>query len=70
MNPLDALTEREREVLRLRACGYGPGEIARRLRITPHTARKHLDNAVRRSGTGDLVVTVVLLDREERTATA
>lgn len=68
MNPCDKLTEREREVLRLRARGMGPGEIARQLRITPHTARKHLDNAVRRTGTGDLVVTVVLLDRMERTA--
>lgn len=63
------LTDREREVLRLRAQGMGMGEIAARLGISEHTVRKHRDNAVRRSGTGDQTVTILRL-RDGDTATA
>ena len=38
------LTDREVEVLRLAARGATVREIARRLQISPHTARHHLEN--------------------------
>lgn len=66
MSALDCLTPRERQVLRLRVQGLSTGQIAKSLGITPHTARKHLDNAVSRTGTGDLVMAAVMLDRAER----
>lgn len=66
MSVTDRLTPREREVLRLRVQGLGTGQIAKSLGITPHTVRKHLDNAVSHTGTGDLVVAAVLFDRAER----
>ena len=69
MNPVARLTAREREVLRLRARGLGAGEIARELGISRETARKHLDNAVRATGTGDVVVACILLVEADRTAT-
>jgi len=67
---MKTLTPRELEVLRLRADGYGTREIARRLGISPDTARKHRDNAVRRMGTGSEVAAIVQLERERRNATA
>ena len=68
---VDDLTPREREVLRLRGLGLGTREIAHRLGISPDTARKHRDNAVRRSGTGSETRAVLELDRVDRsTATA
>ena len=60
-------TPREREVMRLIALGHGPREIASRLGISPETARKHRDNAVRKSGTGSQVAAVI---QERSTATA
>lgn len=65
------LTPREREVMRLIGSGMGPREVAARLGISPDTARKHRDNAVRRSGTGSQTALVRDLDRKDRhTATA
>lgn len=63
------MTPREREVLRLIGMGLGPREIAARLGIQPETARKHRDNAVRKSGTGSQTAAVLKL-QERPTATA
>jgi len=46
------------------------GEIAARLGIARETARKHRDNAVRRTGSGSQTAAVLELDREERPPTA
>jgi DNA-binding NarL/FixJ family response regulator len=43
-NPLQNLTEREREVLALMAEGRSNGAIAERLFITDHTVEKHVKN--------------------------
>jgi DNA-binding NarL/FixJ family response regulator len=43
-NPLERLTEREREVLALIAEGRSNGAIAERLFITDHTVEKHVKN--------------------------
>jgi DNA-binding NarL/FixJ family response regulator len=43
-NPLENLTEREREVLALMAEGRSNGAIAERLFITDHTVEKHVKN--------------------------
>lgn len=65
-DPVDRLTPREQQVLRLYGRGLGAGEIASHLGISPGTARKHLDNAVQRMGTGSRVVSVLALDRADR----
>jgi DNA-binding CsgD family transcriptional regulator len=70
MSTVDRLTAREREVLRLYGRGLGAREVGARLGISPDTARKHRDNAVRRMGTGSQVTAVLELDRSERTASA
>jgi DNA-binding CsgD family transcriptional regulator len=44
------LRPREIEVVRLVADGLTSKEIARRLRISPLTVRKHRENAMRRLG--------------------
>ena len=64
----DTLTPREREVMRLRSLGLGPGEIGARLGITADTARKHRDNAVRRTGLGSEIAVVLELERSTATA--
>ncbi|MDQ2894370.1 MAG: response regulator transcription factor [Actinomycetota bacterium] len=43
-NPLERLTDREREVLALMAEGRSNGAIAERLFITDHTVEKHVKN--------------------------
>jgi DNA-binding NarL/FixJ family response regulator len=43
-DPLDGLTEREREVLQLLALGYGNQEIANRLHLSPRTVETHRAN--------------------------
>lgn len=63
-------TNREREVLRLIAQGMGPREAAAKLGIRPETARKHRDNAVRRTGSGSQVAAILQLERGDPTATA
>ena len=64
MTPLLAsLTPREEAVLLLRAEGLGIREVAHRLGITDNAARKHRDNAVRKSGRGSEVAAVAELIR-------
>jgi DNA-binding NarL/FixJ family response regulator len=46
-DPLDALTEREREVLALVAEGLPNKQIARRLEITEKTVKAHLTSVFR-----------------------
>lgn len=43
-DPLDGLTDREREVLQLLALGYGNQEIAGRLHLSPRTVETHRAN--------------------------
>ena len=67
MSAANRLTAREREVLRLYGKGLGAREIGSRLGISPNTARKHRDNAVRRTKSGSQVSAILELDRAERT---
>jgi DNA-binding CsgD family transcriptional regulator len=48
--PAPRLTAREREVLALVRAGLTNRAIARRLQVSPHTVRKHLENAFARLG--------------------
>jgi DNA-binding NarL/FixJ family response regulator len=57
---LDALTEREREVMALAADGLSNDEIARRLCISPATARTHVSRAMTKLGARDRAQLVVL----------
>ena len=52
-DPLDALTEREREVLALVAEGLPNKQIARRLEITEKTVKAHLTSVFRAIGVTD-----------------
>ncbi len=52
-SPLDALTDREREVWQLIAEGYSRREIARRLYISPKTVDTHRSNLMRKLGVRD-----------------
>jgi DNA-binding NarL/FixJ family response regulator len=52
-NPLDALTEREREVLTLVAEGLPNKQIGRRLEISEKTVKAHLTSIFRAIGVSD-----------------
>ncbi len=57
-DPLDGLTDREREVLQLLALGYGNQEIAQRLHLSPRTVETHranMMNKLRISSRADIV---------------
>jgi DNA-binding NarL/FixJ family response regulator len=58
--PLDALTEREREVLTLVAAGMSNDEIAERLFVSPLTAKTHVNRAMIKLGARDRAQLVVL----------
>ncbi|HEU5033594.1 MAG TPA: response regulator transcription factor [Mycobacteriales bacterium] len=45
-NPLDVLSQREREIIRLLSSGLDRQEIARRLYLSPNTVRTHIRNAL------------------------
>ncbi|MEU9059613.1 response regulator transcription factor [Streptomyces sp. NPDC048430] len=57
---LDELTEREREVMALVGIGLSNEEIARRLVVSPLTAKTHVSRAMVKLGTRDRVQLVVL----------
>lgn len=61
---LDALSAREREVLRLLAEGAGTRDIARRLYISPATARNHIQHILGRLEVGSRLQAVALALRE------
>jgi DNA-binding NarL/FixJ family response regulator len=57
---LDALTEREREILRLVAAGLSNAEIAARLVISPLTAKTHVARVLAKLGCHDRAQLVTL----------
>jgi DNA-binding NarL/FixJ family response regulator len=57
---LDALTEREREVMRLVAAGLTNDEIAARLVLSPSTAKTHVSRIMSKLGARDRSQVVVL----------
>lgn len=57
---LDALTEREREVMALAGIGLSNEEIARRLVVSPLTAKTHVSRAMVKPGARDRAPQVVL----------
>jgi DNA-binding NarL/FixJ family response regulator len=57
---LDALTDREREVVRLVAAGLSNDEIGRRLFVSPLTAKTHVSRAMTKLGLRDRAQLVVL----------
>ena len=62
-SPLDALTDREREVWQLIAEGHSRREIARRLYISPKTVDTHRSNLMRKLGVRDEVSLIRLAIR-------
>jgi DNA-binding NarL/FixJ family response regulator len=57
---LDALTEREREVVALVGAGLSNEDIARRLVLSPHTAKTHVNRAMTKLGVHDRAQLVIL----------
>ena len=57
---LDELTDREHEILRLVAAGLSNGEIARRLVISPLTAKTHVSRVLGKLGCRDRAQLVTL----------
>lgn len=60
LSDLDALTEREREVMVLVAGGLSNDEIAERLYMSPATARTHVSRAMTKLGTRDRTQLAIL----------
>ncbi|GIJ43442.1 DNA-binding response regulator [Virgisporangium aliadipatigenens] len=56
---LDALTEREREVVALVAAGLSNEDIARQLVVSPHTAKTHVNRAMAKTGARDRAQLVI-----------
>jgi DNA-binding NarL/FixJ family response regulator len=60
LTDLDALTDREREVMALVAAGLSNEEIAQRLVVSPATAKTHVSRAMIKLGARDRAQMVVL----------
>ncbi|WP_328685915.1 response regulator transcription factor [Streptomyces sp. NBC_00343] len=60
---LDALTEREREIMALVAAGLSNDEIGERLYVSPLTAKTHINRAMMKLGARDRAQLVVLAYR-------
>ena len=60
---LDALTEREREIMALVAAGLSNDEIGERLYVSPLTAKTHVNRAMMKLGARDRAQLVVLAYR-------
>jgi DNA-binding NarL/FixJ family response regulator len=56
---LDALTDREREVLALVAAGLSNEDIAAHLTVSPHTAKTHVNRAMAKLGAHDRAQLVI-----------
>ncbi len=56
---MPALTEREREVVALVAAGLSNQDIARRLVVSPHTAKTHVNRAMTKLGAHDRAQLVI-----------
>ena len=59
----EALTAREREVLRLLATGCANGEIAQRLNLQPKTAERHVSNVLVKLGVGSRTAAALMVAR-------
>ena len=57
---LDALTEREREVVGLVGAGLSNEDIARQLVLSPHTAKTHVNRAMTKLGVHDRAQLVIV----------
>lgn len=58
--PVDPLTAREREVLRLVMEGFSNGDIARVLVVSAETVKTHIGNCLSKLGARDRTQAVVL----------
>ena len=63
-SPVDSLSERELEVLRLIAAGMENAEIAQTLNISPRTAKNHVSNILGKLGVPSRVQAAVYAVRE------
>ncbi len=63
-NPLCALTQREREVLRRIADGQSTGQMAREMEITTSTLRTYVRNALAKVGVHSRLEAAALVSRE------
>ncbi len=59
-NPVDALTERELEVLAMFSAGLATKTIASNLRISPQTVRTHARSIYRKLGVTNRVQAILL----------
>lgn len=67
--PLDALTDREREILGAMVDGQAPTAVARRLRVSANTVRTHVSSIYEKLGVHSRMEAVALA-RKHRTAPA